>query len=630
MCGFSILINKGEDYNDHVIRNMTRSIIHRGPNNFGFSNETLGDFEVNIGHARLSIIDLQENSNQPFLSKCKQVSLVFNGEIYNNFQEIKKELKSLGILFNTNSDTEVLLESYLFWGEKCLNKFNGMFSFAILDKRRRKLFVARDRFGVKPLYFSKINQDEILFSSEIKQFFFHPKVNKAINSEAFFRFLFQKSHKFKSESFFKNIFEVNHGELITICLKKPSISLKKTWYMPELNQIDANESGLEERFFELFDDAVKLRLNADVPVGTGLSGGLDSSSIVCHIKDLIEQKKWNHPLKTFSSRFLNHELDEGDYIQSVVSQTMSNHEEIFPEGSGLLDELEIFSWHHDEPVLTSAVYAQWCAYKLVSQFNVKVTLDGHGADEILGGYKSFFRPLLFDHLKNCRLRDFFDESNNLTKMYKYPSKTPYLWMLSSIFGSSTSLFYKSFFGKKRIQNKWFKQIDSILDKRDPQEITNLNRKNFKDYSKDMLFKFSMPPQLQWADRNSMAFSVESRAPFLDYRLVEFCLSLPNEYKLGGGINKIILRNTLGNKLPSKVVERKYKQGFESPEESWLLNKNNHEIVKSLIDDSREINNDFLHEDSFKYCNQIINKEFEYDEFLWRMISLSQWRKTFNI
>ena len=122
---------------------------------------------------------------------------------------------------------------------------------------------------------------------------------------------------------------------------------------------------------------------------------------------MIEQKKWNHPLKTFSSRFLNHELDEGDYIQSVVSQTMSNHEEIFPEGSGLLDELEIFSWHHDEPVLTSAVYAQWCAYKLVSQFNVKVALDGHGADEILGGYKSFFRPLLFDHLKNCRLRRFF-------------------------------------------------------------------------------------------------------------------------------------------------------------------------------------------------------------------------------
>ena len=629
MCGFSIIVNKGENYNDHVIRNMTRSIIHRGPDNFGFTNETIGDFDINLGHARLSIIDLQENSNQPFVSKCKKVLLVFNGEIY-NFQEIKRELKSLGIVFNTNSDTEVILESYLYWGEECLNRFNGMFSFAILDKKREKLFVARDRFGVKPLYYSQINQEEIVFSSEIKQFFFHPKVKKVINSEAFYRFLFQKSHKFSCESFFKNIFEVNQGELITICLKRSSISLKKeTWYRPELNQLDANEPELEERFSELFDNAVKLRLNADVPVGTGLSGGLDSSSIVCHIKDLIEQKKWNHPLKTFSSRFLNHALDEGDYIQSVVNQTMSNHEEIFPEGSGLLDELEKFTWHHDEPVLTSAVYAQWCAYKLVSQFNVKVTLDGHGADEILGGYKSFFRPLLFDHLKNLRLVDFFEESKNLTNMYKYPSRTPYLWMLSSIFGSRTSLLFKSISGNKIINNKWFKHIDDISDKRDPHEITNLNRKNFKDYSKDMLFKFSMPPQLQWADRNSMAFSVESRAPFLDYRLVEFCLSLPNEYKLGGGLNKIILRNTLGNKLPSKVTKRKYKQGFESPEESWLLNENP-EKVKSLIEDSREIMGDFLHEDSFNYCNKIINKEFKYDEFLWRMISLSQWRKTFNI
>lgn len=630
MCGFSILVNKGFDYNNTVIKDMTHLIEHRGPNNFGFSNERVENFDINFGHARLSIIDLQQTSNQPYYSKCKKVSLVFNGEIY-NFNELRQDLISKGVCFNTHSDTEVLLEAYLYWDEECLNKFNGMFSFAILDQRKKLLLVARDRFGVKPLYFSQINKEEIVFSSEIKQIFCHPKVNKTINTEVSFRYLFQKSHKYGNETFFNNIYELESGSLMKICLKSHDINPKKeTWYNPNIATQDINIKEASQKFYSLFVDSIKLRLNADVPVGTGLSGGLDSSSIVCQIHDLLKNNEWNHPLKTFSARFINHKLDEGEYIQSVVDQSKSDHKETYPNAGGLFDSINKFSWHHDEPVLSSAVYAQWCTYKLVSNSGVKVTLDGHGADEILGGYKSFFRPLLLDHLKSLRFLRFFSETKNLQKMYNYSYKTPYLWMLSSIFGSDVSLVFKNFTGNNKLNYKWFKKLHKVSDTREPSEINNLNRKNFQDFSKEMLYTFSMPPQLQWADRNSMAFSVESRAPFLDYRLVEFCLSLSSEFKLNNGINKLILRNAIGYKLPSKVIDRKYKQGFESPERAWLLDKKLHNEIASILLNARVINSDILSEECFDYCDKILNKECNYDEFLWRIISFSKWREVYKI
>ena len=627
MCGISVIIGGDIEENLSIVSSMTERISHRGPDSRNVL-QINNNVPVVMGHARLSIIDLSDQANQPFCSLTKDKFLVFNGEIY-NFKELREELSSEGRTFSTNSDTEVLLTSYEHWGVECLKKFNGMFSFVIFDKNLNKILIARDRFGVKPLYIYQSNNGEVVICSEVKQLLACPKIQLKMNKKTIGEFMFYGTHKMNNQSFFEDIRELNpgsYGELFLDSSDNLQFAFKSWYHIPEI-KIESKYSQARDKFKEIFDDALNLRLNADVSIGTGFSGGLDSSAIVCSIYQMIKEGNWNNPLRTFSGRFRNSLVDEGKYIEPVIKKCDTVHEDIFVDGRNLFQELQTMAYHHDEPILTSSVYAQWCVFRAVRESGVKVTIDGHGADEILGGYKGFYRPRLLELFKRFKFLSLYKESKAMVNNLKYPKYTPIVWIFSSLFGSTIRNAFKKFnfnstFNKKRL-NQEFQPIE------DPLSASGIYNMDFMSFSKEMLSHTSLPAQLQWADRSSMAFGVESRSPFMDYRLVEFCINLPSDFKLNHGKNKKIMRDGIGSRLTSDVLSRKDKQGFESPESEWLL-KDGLDETKEFLVKIRSVNSDIFSKDSFQYLEDIVTGEAPYDPFLWRAISLTAWRIAFNV
>lgn len=628
MCGFAVVAGGDSRRNTTVVSEMTRLAYHRGPDNQDVHVCRVRK-SVIMGHARLSILDLSDNANQPFVSSDKKLSIVFNGEIYNH-RELRSQLVQRGRHFKTNSDTEVLLQAYSEWGVKCLNQFNGMFSFAIHDLENNKIFLARDRFGVKPLYYAKSNAGELVICSEAKQFIACPTIELKLNRETVGQFLFHGTHKLNGKSFFEAVHELPAGSFAEIDLtSEEELALPEPvqWYQLPTEELKLSFDDTVVRFREIFDDALKMRLDADVPVASGFSGGLDSSAIVFSIHHFLKNKEWQNPLRTFSGRFLGSSVDEGKFIEPAVAAIKSDHRDVHVDGRKLFDELNQIAYQHDEPLLTSAVYAQWCVFREVSRSGVKVTIDGHGADEILGGYKSFYRPRLLELFKKGRFLQLASVSRAMIKNLGYQRRTVIFWILSSLFGSKIRKIMKNYFSggvdyRKRLTDSFHPEVDPLVD-------TDIYTGNFRSFSKTMLMQTSLPPQLQWADRNSMAFGVESRAPFLDYRLVELCINLPSEFKLQGGLNKLLLREALGSRMDKNVLKRRGKQGFESPEAKWLIDDGFDSMI-AYLPIIRRVNSDILPENAISYLEDIVHKKSPYDPFLWRAVSLTAWRLAFDV
>lgn len=557
MCGISGIIGDLETSSEKIIKKMNMEQIHRGPDGEGIFQGKKFIF----GHRRLSIIDLSNNSEQP-MQYLNRFVITYNGEIY-NYIELKKDLESLGYKFYTKSDTEVIMAAYCEYGAECLKKFNGMWSFVIYDNLKNNFFISRDRLGIKPLFYS-ITKKQFIFASEIKAIAKHPSVKLQPNFIYLERFIKNGAREFSKYTAFKGIYKFPHssyfiGDPLNLKNKKP-----KTFWNIKFNK--SNEKfdlqkaeKFSKKYYEILEDSVRLRLRSDVKVATTLSGGLDSSSIAYIVNKLSLENKSKIKQQTFSIVYKDPKAsycDESSYINKLNYLNIKSNS-IEPRKSEYIKESKKIINALENPQ-DSTLISVWYTYKLVSKHKFKVTLEGQGADELLGGYFSFITRYLAD----LEILNFLKESK---KFLSIPGAIFY------VIKAFPYVFMKSIFGKS------FANEIAKLFKRIPHKSLNFHLKE------DM--ETRLINLLNYGDRLSMAHSVESRMPFLDYRLIEFVFQLPSCYKLHDGWTKYIARLAFKDKLPKEICWRKDKMGWPSPEQLWFSNGLKNWLKESILDSS---------------------------------------------
>lgn len=543
MCGITGIISK-KRIAKNIIERMTDTIVHRGPDGFGYF---YGENFV-FGHRRLSIVDLSDAGHQPMEYKGRYI-ITFNGEIYNHL-ELRNELERNGYTFQSHTDTEVIMASYDFWGVECLKKFNGMWAFVIYDRLKDKYFMSRDRFGKKPFYYYK-GEDTFIFASEIKAILVHPIVEAKANIKFLDDYVKNGCKEYVKETAFENIFRFDFSSYFEGTLEElfENFEQKKFWEIkPNLSHEKFNEQKAKEyakQYYELLEDAVRIRLRADVKIGSALSGGLDSSSIVYLVNKLLKEQNKVELQETFSSVYKSEgtmECDESYFIDIMAKKLGVHSNQIEPKEEDIPKEIKKMIWHLENPPENSLM-SSWNTFKLVASTDVKVTLDGQGADEQLAGYLHY----LMNYISSLSFVDIFKEAKKSIEIpgaKKYVLRGMYIGIFRILFGETVLKFIL-----KKILKKDF-------------EI-NLNKKLADDTMSSLI------TLIHYADHTSMAFSIESRMPFMDYRIVELLASIPACYKMRNGWTKYLARLAFDGKLPDEVNWRRDKMGWPIPEEKWF-------------------------------------------------------------
>ena len=554
MCGIAGIYSSNLSLRDKInlIERMLKVTQHRGPDHTGY--ETINN-QLVLGHNRLSILDLRPEGNQPF--HYKHLTITFNGEIY-NYKELKKSLVEEGYHFNTETDTEVILACYLKWGQECVNQFVGMWAFAIWDNKEEVLFCSRDRFGIKPFYYYNID-NEFYFASEIKALKQLDKIDLSLDDDMINMYLHLGWHTYRDRTLFRNIYQIEAATNLIVRIGQ-IIQRKKYWDIDlKKEKLNISKEDTISLFKEKFENSIQLHMRSDVPVGTTLSGGIDSSSITSVVAK-------NYPelqIPTFSIYYTTERnMDERKFIDAVVYKYPNLKSfQYEPTENEILDQLEAYLKHQDFPLLGSSFISHFFVMKMAHQHGIKVLLDGQGADEYLVGYlrsfyrligKSIFSPkglsIFRTHIKN--------EGYGLKEIIERFGKT----ILSGFTSDQKMLEFEYLYGQSFVGKS----------KKIPFKVKKEKGDQLNEFLYNLLFYSELPRLLHYTDINSMYFSIESRVPFLDHRLVEFCFQVPNEYKVSGGITKYILRESMKSYLPLKVYERKDKKGFVTPGElRWL-------------------------------------------------------------
>lgn len=599
MCGICGTYNFNDSLPDaNKVKSMMSVMKHRGPDNDGVWT----DKKTSLGFVRLSIIDLSIEANQPMTEESGRYVIVFNGEIY-NYIELKEELKSEGFNFKTKTDSEVLLKGYIKWGSLVLNKCNGMFAFVIYDTIEKKLFVARDRYGVKPFYYYYDN-NRFIFCSEITPIISTFPELKGVNDECVYNYLVFNRTDFNDSTFYSNIKRLPHGSFMTV---GKEVKIEK-WY--DLRNRISNVTA-DVNIADLLESSIKLRLRSDVPVGLCLSGGLDSSSIA----SLLIHKLKNKDVSTFSAVYSNYINDESKYINEY-SSLLKHMFYVTPNAQSLFADKEDFVKAQGEPLPSTSPYAQYKVMQLASG-KVKVTLDGQGADEELAGYHYFFGNYykeLFGRFKYFKLlKEFLYYFKNHKSLYAF--KTFAFFLLSS--ERQTQL---------RVNNYGYlsKQLNEVYSKNNfitsnLYSSTDLNEALFNH------FEYKLEHLLKWEDRNSMNFSIEARLPFLDYRLVEYVLGLPSDQKIKNGQTKYILRKEMKGILPENIRKRQSKVGFDTPEEEWFKEPYFKEYVSDIISSSEFNRSNYFNTEQVKILyKKHLNNEINVSKEIWKWINIYIW------
>ena len=555
MCGIAGFFDERLPTPDResVLSRMLQSIAHRGPDARGVHLEG----GLALGHNRLAIIDLSEEGNQPMFRDG--LGIVFNGEIY-NYIEIREELQRLGIIFHTGTDTEVILAAYAQYGASCVDRFVGMWAFAIWDETKKELFCSRDRFGIKPFYYI-IQGGRFYFGSEYKALYPSPLFSNDLNLDHVSRGLQMGWNAWHDETYYERIRSLPPAHNLVF---KPdgTFKLSRFW---DIHPETTVRMGLEEassEFERLFVDSVKLHMRSDVEVGACLSGGLDSSAIA----SVIGKEFSSTRLKTFTVYYEGKdEVDERPWVSEVVRAYPSMDPSYFsPSNDDVAESFAKAIWHADVPLAGSSPISQYFVMQLAAKSGIKVLLDGQGSDEMLAGYMHSFYRLMGGHLSAMRIGAAVSELNAHSRRQSFGlTKKADLFAKSLLAGfrSEQDLYafeYRHFF--PLLTNR-----GGVPFRLEDKPGSRLNRFLFQ-----LMTATSLPTLLQFEDRNSMAFSIESRVPFLDHRLVEFVFSLPDEAKFSSGITKRVLREGLKRVLPASIAERADKKGFVTPGEvKWL-------------------------------------------------------------
>ncbi|MBU4490835.1 MAG: asparagine synthase (glutamine-hydrolyzing) [Euryarchaeota archaeon] len=638
MCGITGFVSFRADalIDGHLLQRMTKSLAHRGPNDSGcvlidrltrktslfsdsedYFNGNFDNGHIGLGHRRLSILDLSSRGRQPMQGAGGKVWLAFNGEIY-NYLEIKEELKRLDHTFISSTDTEVLLKSYLQWGVECFKRFNGTWGVAIYDMRDETLVLSRDRFGKKPLYYYKDNS-KILFASEVKALLKHPEIEAKVNEQKVINYA-GRHYRYvdnDNESYFKDILQVPPSSYIVFNSKGKN-NEKRYWQLTEQPLLSGKytEKDIVEEFRTLLTDAVKIRLRSDVPVGSMLSGGMDSSSITCLAMEN------NCRIRAFSGVTGDGYYDESEYIDALVRQIGIDHSYVYPRAEDLFHTLEEMLFYHDEPICTVTWYCNYLITKEIAKHNIPVILTGHGGDELLAGYWDHYH-YYFAELRASGVGDVEEvtrwQQNHQRPWEEYERERGYVERLRC--DKSIELPKHS---------RYLECLSPELLKHDDKRLLvspfreNLSRRLYLE-----LMYETIPPSLRAEDRNMMAFSIENRVPLLDYRLVEFCFNLDSSKKIRNGLGKWLLREAMKGILPEKIRTRKDKTGFNAPFDQWIRNENRAEI-EALIHRKSMTNEIIYRQDAVKALYEEHLSGANHYMFFWQYINLNIWMETLGL
>ncbi|OMH24382.1 asparagine synthase (glutamine-hydrolyzing) [Tersicoccus phoenicis] len=617
MCGIAGYYGFGEDRD--LLGAMSQCIVHRGPDGEGYATEG----QVGLAHRRLSIIDVA-HGQEPMYSADGQVVLIYNGEVY-NYLDLRAELEALGRTFSTVSDTEVVLQAYEQWGDDAFDRFNGMFGLAIHDRRNHRLVLARDHFGIKPLYFASFAEDgekKLLFASEIRPLLAAEKLERKVNERILYRYLQFRIHDEESATFFAGIDKLLPGQKLVLDTTtgehEVSMFTRLEEELAELASVERPyDAGVVDEYRERFTEAVRLRLQSEVPVGTALSGGLDSSAVVVTINKLMRQKaaatdSLGAKQQTFSAVFPNSINDEEKYADAVLASVQGNVDshKILPKAHEFADDLLDFVRTQEEPIISSGPYAQYRVMQKASE-TVTVLLDGQGADEMMAGYI----PYYFAYLGQLRKNKQWDK-------------------LAKEVASATDIFYR--LGRFRLQSKLTLKKDltigSLLRKEWTSRFAGESYRVIGDNLKlrliDDLFRKSLPSVLRYEDKNTMRFSLEGRVPFLDKEVVKFLFSLSDEAIIKDGWNKRVLRDATRGLLPSMISDRRNKIGFTTPEAEWfkLMKERIYEIFLSSSFEYRP----YWDQDAVLYAFEeyLQDRNGASTMVFWRLLNVELWLREF--
>lgn len=622
MCGLlgGISVKHGFFSNEKTTAAL-KQIHHRGPNDFGFELTHIdGGLELLLGHTRLSIIDLSDAGHQPMHSYDGRISVVFNGEIY-NYKELRSELIELGYVFLTDSDTEVLVNSWHAWSLNSLKKIIGMFSICLYDKKVNEMYLIRDAFGIKPLFYTVLD-DGVVFSSEILALRNLSHSEFILDEQKSYDYLVYGEYDDSEFTFLKGIKQVKPGHMITISVSNLKHLEQVRWWVPNLESVSTvSFDEAVQKVREGFLNNVKLHLRSDVPIGAALSGGLDSTSIVCAIRHLEPDLNIN----TFSYIADGVKSEEYWVDQANAFVNASGHK-VYAEQEGLFDNLDKLIKHQGEPFGSTSLYAQYKVFELAQNRGVVVTLDGQGADELLAGYNGY--PMF-------RMRSLLEEGRYLKAVIflwywsRWPGRSlmqGFGYMLQAILPSSLAATVKSIFFQNNIPG-WINSdyLRRTGVKTNPKLYSFSPKFAGRRVHERLLFalnQLGLPMLLRHGDRNSMAFSIESRVPFLTPDFAELLLNLPEEYLISmEGETKHVFRKAMKGIVPEEMLNRKDKVGFETPEALWLLSRQ--DDIKLLLKGAKDI--EIL--DSVRALRQFesfCNNKENFSWKLWRIINFIYW------
>jgi len=597
---------------------MGKAMKHRGPDAQGSYHHNFGDHHISFSHNRLKIIDLSERSAQPF-RYLNRYALVYNGEIY-NYTELRHQLAAKGFSFNSDGDTEVLAAAYACWGPECLDKLDGMFSFAIWDEQEGILFCARDRFGEKP-FFYRYDGGQFMFASEIRGLL-AAGVTAEADPAMIYNFLTLGHTRMAlrpERTFFKYIFQLPPSHQLSYIPTRNKLRIEKYWDLDKETVVDMPETQALQRFEELLHYAVNSRMRSDVETGTSLSGGLDSSSIVALAAGYPSSQYKRH---AFSAVFPGFEKDESDRIRKLVAGYNLNWHEVRPTAEQFRNTMEKLLQVQEEPFVSASVMAQYMVYQAAAEKGVRVLLDGQGADEVLAGYTKYTHWYLQEriHLQgwkatqkeaiSYRVNQFLPHWNFRNRL---AAKFPGI--------AQSQLLKKARKAQKQHHRYISKELTYFYE---PDSLFKPYVEKLNDIQYHDLMMMGLEELLHYADRNSMAHSVEVRLPFLYHELVQFVLSLPPHYRFRNGYTKWILRHTMKHKLPEDICWQKGKIGFEPPQQQWMTEN------KDMVMEAREI---FLKKGWFKpeIMSQPIQPAAAHDaaNIDFRTLSAAAWLKAFQ-
>jgi len=633
MCGITGIISKSNTVSiKDAVFAMNRAIKHRGPDGEGFaffsennsiaaySNETPhinkdsrsflfnpetsledspSEAHLAFGHRRLSIIDLSEAGHQPMCDVSANYWITFNGEIF-NYIELKETLKTKGHTFVTQTDTEVLIEAYKEWGVECLQKFNGMFAFALFDRQKNQLFCARDRAGVKPFYY--INTEACFaFASEQKAFIKSKLIPFEINEAEQFDFIVNANLETGTQSLFKGINELKPACYFLYDLATHNFEIKKYYSIPESSKQQKSDKELIEIIEEKLVNSIRLRLRSDVEVGSCLSGGLDSTIIAGIVKRLQPDKQ----MKLFTAVFPGEMFDESKYAKVAADSVNGNWQTVSPTSHEFFRDIEALNYSQDLPVWSTSTYSQHRVMKLASDNHIKVVLDGQGADELFGGYShhymALWKELLYKGQFGKTIKSINDSKETIPTAYRL-------------------------FGKQLLKDNLGLGVDYsefLMDsKKSFGKSTNQKISDTLNHQLKLDYNGRLKSFLKCEDRCSMAFGIESRVPFADdVELVDLIFSIHGQEKIQNGVSKYLLREAAKAYIPSQIYNRKDKVGFETPVGKWF-EPNKQEVLETITGELDFVNS---HSITAQFDSLLNNKP----GFLLRLYSLAVWKKAFS-